>query len=105
PRNGPVSDDKRLADSSDKLEPDTVKVVSTGSNGAGGAARPSRLPREVGAVARDGRAAGDGGDGGDGGVDRPRVRHCVRAPTEETTIATHDIKTRGFLRPRASIRR
>ena len=30
-----MSDGKRLAESSDKLEPDTVKVVSTGSNGAG----------------------------------------------------------------------
>jgi hypothetical protein len=35
-RRGDVSDGERLADSSDKLEPDTVKVVSTGSNGAGG---------------------------------------------------------------------
>jgi hypothetical protein len=39
-----VSDSKRLGDSSDKLEPDTVKVVSTGSKGAGGQRCP-RLPR------------------------------------------------------------
>ena len=35
-----MNDGKRLADSSDKLEPDTVKVVSTGSNGAGGPQGP-----------------------------------------------------------------
>ena len=44
PKSEPVSDSKRLGDSSDKLEPDTVKVVSTGSKGAGGQRCP-RLPR------------------------------------------------------------